>query len=374
MSGPACDVLVVGHGAAGSVSARELARRGHDVTVAGRGTPSTALSTSRMSLSGVAGRKDVARVMMEMGRPHGLYCGTPGRRKGISNIGTEAGQDLSSPHDWCGEEEGSTAVLGLRGDPDLDPDLVCRVIGGRRPGELIHPYWADPRLPCIIDAGGGPRISEEAMVAVELLAGAISELGEDTVVLPPLFVGPSYARALSALEIAAGRAVREPATPLSNPGTRLQSCLEREMVSRGARLLRDRRLVRVRFEGGTALSATIASGMREIEIGFKALVLAPGNVVGGGLQVVGREVRETILGAAIDRRIHQSLRSPDLTAALAAGIRTEEGRAVLGDGTVLRNVWVAGSALPGNSYPLGRGLGSVVSTALAVAEMVGEKL
>ena len=374
MSDPSCDVLVVGSGAAGSIAAMVLAKQGHDVQVVARGSSATALSTSRLSLSGVAGKKEVARAMVDAGRSHGLYGGGLGGREGMTNVGSTSHQDLSSPHDWCREDEGRTAVLGFRGHPDLDPDLICHVIRKHCQVADCRPYWTDPRLPVAVDAGKGPRLSEQASNTVEVLTEVISELEEDTVVIPPIFIGPSYDRAFTALERASGRAVREPATPLSNPGTRLQSCLERETIACGCHLLRDRRLIGADTDGGTAFSATIASGMREHIVRFRALVLAMGNIVGGGLQVIGRDVTEPVMGLAIDRRSARPLRSPELTRTLAAGIRNVEGRAVLGNGTVLGNVWVVGSALPGISYPLGRGLGHVVSSALSVAERVGESL
>jgi len=66
--------------------------------------------------------------------------------------------------------------------------------------------------------------------------------------------------------------------------------------------------------------------------------------------------------------------SPHLRAALAAGLDSRRGRAVSRQGDLLRNVFVAGSAAKGMSYPLGRGLGDVLLSAWKAAGTVEEML
>ena len=112
------------------------------------------------------------------------------------------------------------------------------------------------------------------------------------------------------------------------------------------------------------------SGMREGTIRFGTLVLATGNIVSGGLQVGCDGPYDPVFDLATDMAVTGSLRSTALTTALSAGIRNHEGRAVRRDGTIMQNVWVAGSACPGLSYPLGRGLGHVASSALTISELV----
>lgn len=369
-----CDVLVVGGGAAGCIASALLAGRGYDVCMVSRGTTSTSLSTSRTSLSGVSRSKEVAQLLRRLGAAHGLYGSCPGREQGITCLGSSMGQDLSSPHDWLRSQPERTAVLGLRGNSDLDPDLLCRMIGSCDDLGECRPYWADLGLPASIDAGGGPTITREARIVVEELAEAISELDEEMVVIPPLFLGPRHDLALDILERSSGRFVREAATPLSNPGRRLQSCLEKAALGSGCRLLRDRQVIGSKVQGENMLEVKMRSGMREGAIRFRVLVLAAGNIVSGGLQVGSCGPYDPFFELATDNAVTGSLRSPALTAALSAGIRNHEGRAVRKDGTVMRNVWVAGSACPGLSFPLGRGLGHVASSALAISELVGGSL
>ncbi|OPX62989.1 MAG: anaerobic glycerol-3-phosphate dehydrogenase subunit B [Methanomassiliicoccales archaeon PtaB.Bin134] len=374
LPGTSCDVLVVGNGAAGCLASTLLARRGYDVCMVSRGATSTSLSTSRTSLSGVPRRKEVTQLLRGLGAAYGLFGSNPGREEGITSLGSIMRQDLSSPHDWLRTGPERTAVLGLKGNTDLDPDLLCRMVGKYDFLGDCRPYWADLGLPTSIDAGGGPTITRESRVAVEELAETISEMDEETVIIPPLFLGPRHDLALSILERSSGRFVREAATPLSNPGRRLQACLEHGALDSGCRLLRDRQIIGSVAQGDGLQEVRIMSGLREGTIRFRALVLATGNIVSGGLQVGCDGPYDPVFDLAIDKCVTGSLRSTALTSALSAGIRNHDGRAIRKDGSVMQNVWVAGSACPGLSYPLGKGLGHVASSSLTIAEMVGESL
>jgi anaerobic glycerol-3-phosphate dehydrogenase len=363
-----CDVLVIGHGAAGCLAASALAGKGPEVILVGRGTTATELSTGRISLPGGPERR-LAELCRSVGEGHGLYLSDVGRTDAITNLGTVASQDLTSPHDWLVSSGGRVAVLGLRGNLDLDPDLVCRSLASRLPSLVADPYWTDPGLPEAIDAGRGV-LSEEAKEAVDLLGGVLAELEQDTVVLPPLFSGPLYNGALTRLERACGREVREPATPMSIPGRRLQACLESHAVRSGCCLLKEREVSGLLFDGDRASTAIVHSGLREQTIGFRAAVWAAGGVVGGGLTVSGEDVVDPLGVFAVGTAMVGGV----LTSALSSGILHRDGWAVRSDGSVVKNVVVAGSSLPGISYPLGCGLGEVVSSALDAAAMAEEAL
>lgn len=360
-----CEVLVIGHGAAGCLAAAYLASRGADVMLVGRGVTATELSTARISLPGEG--RGTADLLRSVGEDHGLYLSPVGRVEAMTNMGTTSLQDLTSPHDWLMPSGGRTAVLGLRGNDDLDPDLACAMLSRHR-GLDCDPFWADPGIASTVWSGRGP-LSEEAMDAVERLAAVITELGQDTVVIPPLFAGPRYGDALRRLEQASGRVVREPATPLSNPGRRLQDCLVAHAARSGCRLLMGREVQRMEFSNGRAASASVRSGLREMIIEFKVAVLATGGLVGSGLEVSGENVIDPMGAFAVG-----GPGGPALTAALSSGILHREGRALRSDGTVVPNVLLAGSALPGNAFPLGRGLGVAISSAIDAASLALEEL
>lgn len=364
IAGRECEVLVIGHGAAGSLAAAFLASRGADVILVGRGATATELSSARIFLPGEErGPIDLLRAA---GRDHGLYLSPAGRVEVLTNVGTVSSQNLTSPHDWLLSPDSRAVVVGLRGNDDLDPDLVCASLSRR--GLDCKPFWADAGLPSTIWSGQG-SLSEEAKEAVDLLGDVVSELPQDIVVLPPLFDGPRYEDALRRLERASGREVREPATPLSNPGRRLQACLTSHAARSGCRLLLGREVGDLVFSGGRVTSAVVRSGLREMTIGCRAVVLATGGLVGGGLAVSGESVIDPIGVFAVG-----GLGGPVLAAALSSGILHRNGRALRSDGAMVPNVLLAGSVLPGNAFPLGRGLGDVISSALDAASMALEEL
>lgn len=366
IAGLRCDVLVMGHGAAGCLAAATLAGKGLDVVLVGRGTTATELSTARIALPE---GQEMAVLLRSMGREHGLYSAPAGRMKAITNAGTIAFQDLTSLHDWLVLPDDRVAVLGLRGNEDLDPDLACRSLACRVPSLKCEPYWADPGIPAAVDAGRDGMLSQEARRAIDVLSGVLSELRQETVVLPPLFAGPLYEQALAKLEAASGRRVREPATPLSNPGRRLQACLVEHAVRSGCRFLGERGVRSMTFDGPRASSAVVSSGLRELTISFRASLLATGGVVGGGLTVSGEEVIDPLGAFAVE-----GPRGPPLTRVLSSGVPHYEGHAIRNDGTVASNVMVAGASLPGMSFPLGRGLGDVMASALDTAQRMSEEL
>lgn len=368
--GTQCDVLVIGHGAAGCVAAAALAARGLDVIVVGMGTTATELSTARVSLPGDDGRQ-LTELFRTVGASHGLYGASAGKVSAISCLGTISSQDMTSAHDWLVSDEGRTAVLGLRGNGCMDPDAVCRSLSRRLPDLECRPLWTDLGVPAEIYAGSGGRLSDEALEAVDLLRGPLSDIGEDLVVMPPLFSGPLHAQALDRLEVVSGRHVREPATPLSVPGRRLQACLEDHARRSGCRLLKGREARRLVVENGVATGAAVRSGLREQAIGFRAAVLALGNLIGGGLAIAGEELIAPIGPLRTGGPLAGGM---PLTSVLSSGLLDRGGRAVLDDGTAVDNLTVAGSALAGLSFPLGRGLGDVASSALEAAASIMEAL
>ena len=123
------------------------------------------------------------------------------------------------------------------------------------------------------------------------------------------------------------------------------------------------------FREGRVTSVVVRSGLREMLIGCRAVVLATGGLVGGGLAVSGGGVIDPMGAFAVG-----GPGGPVLTAALSSGILHREGRALRSDGAVVPNVLLAGSVIPGNAFPLGRGLGDVMSSALDAATMALEEL
>ena len=366
------DVLVVGRGAAGCMASMRLARRGAEVLLIGRDATATALSAGRLDLAGVD-NPELPRALRALGLEHGLFQAPRGARRAITNQGTVGRQTLSSVHDWLAKDAGGpTAVVGLQGNPDLDPASVCSALGHRGLAPACRPYRWDLCMPGPLAVGRGP-VPDEAREAIDRMADMMEDLGEDTVVLPPLFEGPGHASARSALELASGRKVREAATPLSAPGRRLMACLEDGAARSGVERWCGRELIGLEMEGGEAVRASVRSGLREVHVVPKAVILATGNLVAGGLIAEGDQAVDPLGLFATATADRPGVRSPALRRALSTGLAERGGRAVLRDGTAAGNVFVAGSARAGMSYPLGRGLGQVLADAWTKAELLWEE-
>lgn len=349
------DVLVAGGGAAGLVTATRLALQGRRVAVLDCGISATALSSGRV-LFPDAGSDELVRCLLPMIRRRwGDATVLPEPVKVTTNAGTVARQSLvTSSHDWLDGQK--AAVLGIVGNPDLEPELVCATLRERGIQACVS---------CWTAVEGDP---EAALIEV------LPDLGEETVVLPPLFPGLDYARTLDRIEASTGKRLVEPLTPLSLPGKRFQALLEGLAAEAGAVLLPRRTVTAVETSGGEAVAATIASGRRTQKARFSALVLATGNTVSGGLAVVGERVEEPLGLLALSAGRGNGPASPRLAEAAATGARTRAGRGIGPDGRPYRNLFVTGSLVSGMSYPLGKGLGHVMTNAWEVAGRVEEVL
>lgn len=369
-----CDVLMVGTGAAGSICSLRLAAAGLDVLMVGNQASSTALSTGRIDLTGVQRKSEISHLLTQLGKDYGLYQGGEQACRAVTNHGTVFRQSLCSRHDWVLKDlKDPVAVMGFRGNPDLEPLLICSAMAGAGTMARCRPYRSELSLPLSVEVPS-PTLTDEVRTVIEALVPVIGELEEATVVIPPLFTGIGYSYGLSELERAAGIVVKEAATPLSNPGRRLQNCLENGAVREGCTLWKGRSVTSFQFSEGTAVEATIRSGLRELKVKPTAVVLATGNLVGGGLIADGGEVIDPLYGFATSYAECPGTRSSELARMLSTGLSNKNGQAVLKDGTLTTNVFVAGSATPGLSYPLGKGLGHSISDGWYKAELVKEAL
>lgn len=358
------EVLVAGGGAAGLTAAARLALHGRRVTVVSSAVPATALSSGRVLLDGSDAAQEWASFFLPQFRRLGAYYQYAARPvTALTNGGTALRQSVHSPlFDWT-VEDGEVAVVGLIGRGDLDPDLACRELARSR-RVRARPYWLSPSVRLEDDREGFLGEVGEALR---------DDLAEGAVVLPPLPSEEPYGL-LAELRKRSGKRVLEPATPLSWPGRRFHRLVEATAVRLGVRVLRDRRVVAVRTEGGRAVEATLSSGGRVQTARFHALVAATGGLASGGLTVEGAEVVDPLGLLRVAAAPGKGIASPRLRAALSSGAVTRRGRAVTVQGDVLANVVVAGSLCQGLSYPLGKGLGDVLVHAWKAARTVEEVL
>ena len=268
------------------------------------------------------------------------------------------------------------AVLGIEGGMDMDADLVpllfdrerwrmkisshrTRIDGlkGRRncnPGEIAEAFR-----------------SEEAL---EQMVEAVKDLDEENVMIPPLFPLSIYSNRMTSLRRKTGRNVFEAVTPLSLPGLRLQSAMERAALSAGCRLLKGRTAVKLLIEGDIVTGAVLSTRTRRRIYHFNSIIIATGDVIGGGLAIRGRRIVDPLDSLKVATF---PSRSGGVTALAESAEETgylvgNDMRLISKEDRPLRNAFGAGAALAGFSFPTGVGLGGSLLTAFVAAKSVRE--
>jgi len=411
--------LVIGHGASGLMAASALAGQNNNVLVVGKGTTSTSLSTGCVSYI----RKDILKqergeidlealarsvhpfndimergsltleeVLPEMSSFFLRSLSDQGLGMTddafhffdmLTNAGTSYSCSIAPYFTASGRldrlEGGRLALVGIEGQRDLDPRLIASMSHGQLPGRRVRPYWR--KLACM--SKGGMTATEAALRfqggGQEELAKIISHLDEENVAIPPLFGLHSMQKGMSMLCSESGKNVFELVTPMSLPGIRFQEAMERAAVGNGCRLLRNHLVTRLEVKGGRVVSALIETPTRKQLVHFNSLILATGDLVGGGLSLVGREVvdpfstfkvgkfgeLETLPGqTGYDGIMRQVIETGYLV--------TNEMRLMSKDGTPFENAFGAGAALASFSFPTGVGLGGELLTAWVAAEYARE--
>jgi anaerobic glycerol-3-phosphate dehydrogenase len=361
------DVLVIGHGAAGTVAATMLASRGKKVILAGRGATATSMSSGCLRFQ----REDqnfisLLDFLLPRLEAQGLLLGVGRGRSLLTRLGTEVTASAAPLHTWAAQVNERTALLGITGHPDLEPELACAVLETR--GKRARPLWASMGE---MRTGAGPGDLAQELGWEELcdrLSSTVSQIDADRVGLPPLFPLRDQVKALTRLERRSGRQIFEPVVPLSLPGQRLQEALEGMAVAEGCILWKDRELIGVEVEGPQFIAAHLRSGMREVRVEASCLVLASGNIVAGGHAVNGRQLSDR-WGAFQITVGSRGSEANIVNEVLQRGLRTEGGRLVSTGGVRTTNAYSAGAALPGVSLP-GTGLGEAMLSGWDVARLM----
>ncbi|MDD1767391.1 MAG: hypothetical protein LUQ27_02325, partial [Methanomassiliicoccales archaeon] len=266
----------------------------------------------------------------------------------------------------------AVALLGILGLRDFDPDLAVSVfesITGRR---NIRPYWT--QLP---QTEGRYDMSQFEMAALgerfpveEGIAGALKEVNEEMVGLPPFTLLPQFVQKMESLERLTGKIVFEVVTPMSVQGERLQDALENVAKAEGCRLLKGLTATDIDLTGGEASSVVLRSRSRAQKVTFSRLILATGDLVGGGLVPNGCGVEEAMSSLQVETHCDASSvpSERNLRDVMQSGLRTDSNlRLFTKEGTALKNVYGAGSLLSGFSLPTGVGLGGVLLTSWMAA-------
>ena len=411
------DVLVIGHGAAGLFAGISLGKD-HSVAVVGNNASATSLSTGCISMisqeaeSRSGGRIDLESMahsvhpfsdiiersamnlealLPEMSQLLFRALADQGLDMSddlfhqyplLTNFGTEYTCSSAPAHTINGQLDkmagSKLAVLGVAGGLDLDADLVRLLIDGNRLRLRTTSHWASVkglkgRRNCSPNEVAEVFRSEEA---IEQLIGTIKELDEENVMIPPLFSLSNYASGMTALRRKSGRNVFEAVTPLSLPGLRLQGAMEKAAHSEGCRMLKGRTAVKLQIEDDLVTGAVLSSQTRRRLYHFNSLIIATGDVIGGGLVIKGREIVDPFdsLKVATFPPRSKKIAEPGIAEAVeeTGYLVGNDMRLISKDGRTLRNAFGAGAALAGFSFPTGVGLGGSLLTAYVAAKSVQE--
>jgi len=412
------DVLVIGQGAAGLFAGISLGKD-YSVAVVGNNASATSLSTGCISMisqeaeSRSGGRIDLESMahsvhpfsdiiersamnletlLPEMSQLLFRALADQGLEMSddlfhqhplLTNLGTEYTCSSAPAHTINGQLDkmagSKLAVLGIVGGLDLDPDLVRLLIDLKRLRLRSTSHWATTIKGLKGRRNCGPNEIAEVFrseEAIEQLIGTIKELDEENVMIPPLFSLSNYASGMTALSRRSGRNVFEAVTPLSLPGLRLQGAMEKAAQAEGCRMLKGRTAVKLQIEDDVVTGAVLSSRTRRRLYHFNSLIIATGDVIGGGLAIKGREIVDPFdsLKVATFPPRSKKIAEPGIAEAVeeTGYLVGNDMRLISKDGRTLRNAFGAGAALAGFSFPTGVGLGGSLLTAYVAAKSVQE--
>ena len=261
------EVVVIGNGAAGLLAASRLASCGKEVTVLGRGTPATSLSTSCLDV----GDPSLKAFLLPRLERQGLRYIGEGLRL-ITDIGSSF-RCLLAP-EWMAKADGMrrpemVRFPMLQGRALVDRSTVVgEVVVGSRCFDGCFTLSSLARSLGSRDGYG------------ELLQ-ALSKAG-DEILIPPVLEREAMRR----LEADLGATVAEAVTPLSAQGRRLHAAMMEMARAEGAKVLEGREIVGISAEG----RVSVRSGMRRSEMEAGSIIIATGGLVTKGLEPEGRRV------------------------------------------------------------------------------------
>lgn len=411
------DVLVIGQGAAGLLAGISLGNE-HSVAVVGNNASATSLSTGCISLinqeaeaisGGRIDLENLARsvhpfsdiiersamnletLLPEMSQLLFRSLADQGldmsddlfhQHSLLTNFGTEYVCSSAPMHTMNGQltrlDGSKLAAMGIEGSLDLDADLVALMMKGNHRRLRTTAHWASIKgLRRRRNCGPG-EIAEifRSDEAVEQLVDVIKDLDEENVMIPPLFQLSNYSSGMIGLRRKSGRNVFEAVTPLSLPGLRLQWAMERAAQVEGCRILKGRTAAKLQIEDDVVTGAVLVSRTRRRLYRFNSIIIATGDVIGGGLAIKGREILDPFDSLKVATFPSRSRKTPEPGTASAAEeigyLVGNDMRLISKDGRMLRNAFGAGAALAGVSFPAGVGLGGSLLTAYVAARSVGE--
>ncbi|QLH75313.1 MAG: FAD-binding protein [Methanomassiliicoccales archaeon] len=359
------EVAVIGNGAAGQACAWNLAKKGMDVAVIGRGTSATEMSTGCALFGGNLKMGSFPEWSQACDRVEELVLGElpsvglemEGRARKESLLITAEGtlirEHLVQKIIFNGRAEAigrlKVGVIGPSTGGPFDIRLLTKALSSK--GICIQKMEVSPK-----------KLTQDPLTA---LSEAASGLSADVVFIPPFLKLHEIAEGTVKMEKSTGRKFAEPVIPLGEAGKRFSDALGRVASNNGVRQLSHTYVDRI-DPNGKDICLRLSSGHTVRNLYCKAAVICGGGIVGGGLGVTGRDV--------IDPLGLMDIYTPEgatgvIERALASGIRTGQDLAVHVKGVKMKNMFAAGACLPGCNVVMGAGIG----TAMALGVIASEK-
>ena len=354
------EVLVIGQGLAGLFCALELSKENIQVDVVGRGTPATALSGGCISYDGPGPLKRL--------RPDISYRDVRLAVESFVEVARSSKMPLVHPDGTLLDAHG----LGHEADLCQRWTLVSSDIERSSKAELLFPKGkAEPLAAACsqklrVRADIDPSVLAQAQNGdVEPLSSVLDASSADLVIIPPIFGLDRYAQEMERLESRSGKVVREAYSPLGLPGRRLVTALRSAAVGAGASIY-DMEVTSIEIDGKMIRSASVRSGLRELDWELEELVHCGGGLIGGGLDVAGTYAKDPL--GVFD--VASAEGQGGTMAILSQGLRVDEHLHLHSHGDRLTNAFAAGAVLPGINPPSGAGLGSVLISSFIVSQEV----
>ncbi len=304
-------------------------------------------------------------------------------------------QTTMNPGDIHEREDSVLLFAGITGYPDFNPSSASKTYLEDRIAMGQPPHKVGFCMTKIMPFGKSFNISSIEIArhldhkgSIETLAEQIDvqvkRIGATHVAIPPVLGIRHALKSKLELEKAIGAEVFELlGFPPSIPGLRLQLALEEVYTKAGGKLLAGHEAISSSRKGKTINSILARSPRREISIDTKAIILATGKYIGGGIAGNENGIRETVFDimtvtgeyhSAKDivpsRVTHRLEISPMGQQIQTCGLSIDpQFRPIREDGLEwAENVFAAGAVLAGYNYSVEKsGLGVALTSGYGAA-------
>jgi glycerol-3-phosphate dehydrogenase subunit B len=440
------DLVVIGGGMAGLVAGTIASESGFDVIVLRKGQSATAYSSGAIDVAGympgscypfaspIEGMislanshafhpygflEDVSSAVIEetelseyhMGEaiswlkdeleetPASLHGSLDKNIDSITMLGTTKPtcllQKSMNPGNLMSDPDSCLLFVGFPGHQDFDAEVAARTFVDNQlsdktpPRKVGHcklsvsPHGSKQNISSIELARHFDHGGDEMEPMLDDLTHEAESVGATHIAFPPVLGLHHPHRIREALEQATGTTVFELlALPPSIPGMRLQRSLENVFKNSGGSLMIGYECQPKALSDTDINSLQVRGPARSLTIETKAIVLATGKFIGGGVAGKKDGLRETVFDIPVVTEQYESARNippRELTKRIAI---SQDGHAIYGCGvpvdgslkplgrngkTVAENIFCAGSAIAGYRYPTEKsGLGvALLSGSLA---------